>query len=250
MYGLGLLIFHVFCDSKLISEDQRTPASRILISSFITEMVDHYAGKTVTNYVHGIHTWHILHGVPWELGGDAEIDTLLKATASLTPASSKRTKCDPYTIALIISIQENLNLSNPLDAAVFACLTTTFFTCTSIGEFTVTHLDAFDGTQHVKPSNVSRAQDRQGLEMTSFHLPHMKTSINGEDVSWVRQAGPSDPEEALANHLRINEPPPDGALFAYHHKDSFQPLTKTCFLKRLTVATKASGSRPLQGHGI
>jgi hypothetical protein len=79
-YGSRLLIIHVFCDSKLISEDQHTPVSCILISSFITEMVDHYTGKTVADYVHGVCTWHILHGVPWELGGDAEIDTLLKAT--------------------------------------------------------------------------------------------------------------------------------------------------------------------------
>ncbi|KAG2756027.1 hypothetical protein P692DRAFT_201599116, partial [Suillus brevipes Sb2] len=89
-YGSGLLVFHVFCDSKSIPEDQRAPASRILISSFITEMAGHYSGKTVSNYVHGIRTWHILHGVPWSLGGDIEIDTLFKAAISLTPSSSKK----------------------------------------------------------------------------------------------------------------------------------------------------------------
>jgi hypothetical protein len=129
-YGSGLLVFHVFCDSKSIPEDQRAPASRILISSFITEMAGHYSGKTVSNYMHGVRAWHILHGVQWSLGGDIEIDTLFKVAISMTPTSSKKTKCDPYTISLIIAIHENLNLSSPLNAAVFACLTTTFFTCT------------------------------------------------------------------------------------------------------------------------
>ncbi|KAG2737718.1 hypothetical protein P692DRAFT_20761085, partial [Suillus brevipes Sb2] len=50
-YGLGLLIFHVFCDSKSIPEDQIecAPASCFLISSFITEM----AGSK--DSVYGVH---------------------------------------------------------------------------------------------------------------------------------------------------------------------------------------------------
>lgn len=249
-YGSGLLVFHVFRDSKLIPENQCTPASRILISSFITEMAGHYSGKTVTNYVHGVRAWHILHGVSWDLGGDVEIETLFKAAISLTPPSSKKTKRDPYTIPLIISIHENLDLNNPLDAAIFAYLTTIFFTCARIGEFTVPRLDAFDPTCHVKPADISRTQDHQGLEMTNFHLPRTKTAMEGEDVFWASQTGPSDPEEAMCNHWKINEPPLDGALFAYRHKNTFRPLTKTCFLKRLAVATKSAGHKPLQGHGI
>jgi hypothetical protein len=122
-YGSGLLVFHVFCDSKLIPEEQRAPASHILISLFISEMAGHYSGKTVSNYVHGVRAWHTLHGVPWTLGGDTEIDTLLKAATSLTPPSQKRAKRDPYTIPLITSIRDHLNPNDPLDAAVFACLT-------------------------------------------------------------------------------------------------------------------------------
>lgn len=136
-YGSGLLIFHVFCDSKSIPEDQHTPASRVLISLFITEMVGHYSGKTVSNYVQGVHAWHIVHGIPWTLGDDAEIDSLFKAAISLTPPTSKRTKRDPYTINLITVIKDQLSLNDPLDAAVFACLTTIFFTCAHVREFTV-----------------------------------------------------------------------------------------------------------------
>jgi hypothetical protein len=128
-YGSGLLVYHVFCDSKLIPEDQRAPASHILISLFITEMAGHYSGRTVSNYVHGVRAWHTLHGIAWTLGEDAEIDTLLKAAISLTPASSKKLKREPYTIPLIIAIHQKLDLDSPLDAAVYTCLTTIFFTC-------------------------------------------------------------------------------------------------------------------------
>jgi hypothetical protein len=249
-YGSGLLVYHVFCDSKLIPEDQRAPASHILISLFITEMAGHYSGRTVANYVYGVKAWHTLHGVAWTLGGDTEIDALLKAAISLTPTSLKKPKREPYTIPVILSIREKLDMSNPLDAAVYACLTTIFFTCAHVGEFTVPRLDAFNPKLHIKPSDVRSTQDRQGLEMTNFHIPRTKIAMEGEDVFWARQSRLIDPEEALHNHMRINDPPVNTALFAYHHKASHRPLTKTNFLKRLSSLTKAAGIQPLQGHGI
>jgi hypothetical protein len=151
---------------------------------------------------------------------------------------------------LITSIRDHLNPNDPLDTAVFSCLTTLFFTCTRIGEFTIPQLDTFDPNLHVKPSNIRKTHDRQGLEMTNFHLLHTKTALEGEDVFWAKQFGASDPEEAFRNHLSINEPPAEGALFSYHYKNSHRPLTKSNFLKRLANAMKSAGLRPLQGHGI
>jgi len=136
-----------------------------------------------------------------------ETEALLKASISLAPASARRSKREPYTIELIIAICEQLNLSNPLDAAVFACLTTAFFTTARAGEFTIPRLNAFNPAIHVKPSNVSDTHDCQNLHMKTFFLPRTKSALEGEEVSWAKQTGPSDPEEALTNHLRINEPP-------------------------------------------
>lgn len=248
-YGSGLLIFHVFCDSKSIPEDQRAPASHILISSFISCMAGHYSGKTISNYVYGVRAWHVLHGVAWKLN-DMEIDTLLKASLSMTPATARRSKREPYTIELIIAIREQLNLSNPVDAAVFACLTTAFYATARAGEFTVPRLDAFNPTLHITPANVTDVRDRQNLLTKNFHLPRTKTSLEGEDVHWAKQSGHSDPEAAFLNHMAINDPPVDSALFSYRHKDSYRPLTKTKLTQRLASATRAAGQEPLQGHGI
>ncbi|KAG2740343.1 hypothetical protein P692DRAFT_20754005, partial [Suillus brevipes Sb2] len=248
-YGSGLLTFHVYCDSKMIPEHQRAPVSNILISSFITSMAGHYSAKTIVNYISGVRAWHILHGLTWSLN-DMETDALLKAAISLAPASTKRSKREPYTIDMITAIRDQLNLADPLDAAVFACLTTAFFATARAGEFTIPRLDTFDPAKHVKPSNVSDTQDRQNLRMKTFFLPRTKSALEGEEVSWAKQTGPSDPEEAFANHLRVNDPPQNNALFAYRHNDSYRPLTKTKFLQRLTSATKAAGRQPVSGHGI
>ena len=35
LYGTGLLVFHIFCNSKDITEAQRAPAPPVLINTFI-----------------------------------------------------------------------------------------------------------------------------------------------------------------------------------------------------------------------
>ncbi|KAG2149235.1 hypothetical protein DEU56DRAFT_908934 [Suillus clintonianus] len=197
--------------------------------AFLNRELEHRGEELFEMLKDYIRAWHVLHGVPWDLGGDIDIDTLFKAAISLTPPSSKKPKHNPYTIPLILAIHENLDLDSPLNIAAFACLTTMFFTYT------------FDPLCHVKPSDFSKTHNHQGLQMMNFRIPHTKASIEGEDVFWASQLSPANPQEALNNHFSVNEPPQDGT----HH-----PLTKTCFLKRLAIATKAAGHKPLQGHRI
>lgn len=128
----------------------------------------------------------------------------------------------------MLSICDNLNLTNPLHIAVFACLTTTFYTAACAGEITTKTLKDFHPSSHVKPSNVQVELDQNGLSSTIFALPSTKSDpINGEEVSWCKQNGGTDPEVALNHYLIINTPPPDGPLFAYRSGTSFKPLTKT-----------------------
>lgn len=212
-------------------------------------MAGHYSGKTVSNYVHGVRAWHVVHGITWILH-DTETDTLLKAAVTLTPSASKCSKRQPYTIDLIVAIRSQLDLNFPLDTAVFSCLTTTFFAMARTGKFTVPQLDTFNPAIHVKLSDVRDIQDRQNLIMKNFHLPLMKMSLDGEDVFWGKQQGLADLDESFANHLLINQPPTNGPLFAYCFKDTHRPLTKSKLLTRLAQATKGAGHEPVQGHGI
>ena len=83
-YGSGLLVYHVFCDSKSIPEDQRAPASSILISSFLSNLAGFYSSTAITNYLQGVQAWHIIFGLDWSIK-DNKIDAILKASASLPP---------------------------------------------------------------------------------------------------------------------------------------------------------------------
>ena len=64
-YGAGLLVFHVFCDQRLIPEDQRCPADPLLMLTFISSCAGAYSGKTLANYFYAVRAWHTLHGAPW-----------------------------------------------------------------------------------------------------------------------------------------------------------------------------------------
>jgi len=76
------------------------------------------------------------------------MDTMLKAAEKLTPPSSRRKKRRPYTLDFILAIRQHLDLQKPLDASVFACLSTCFFATRRVGEFTVPKLDGFNPEVH------------------------------------------------------------------------------------------------------
>ena len=187
-YGSGLLNFHVYCDQKGIPEEERAPASPILINAFVSSLAGAYSGSTIDNYVYGIRAWHLLHGVRWQMDV-AELEALLRAAEKSTPPSSRRKKRVPYTTEFILAIRRHLKLDQPRDAAVYSYLTTTFYAAACLGEFTVPNLSAFDREKHVTPSEVRIEHDRNGLSSTVFHIPKTKASMHGEDVSWLKQSG-------------------------------------------------------------
>lgn len=217
--------------------------------TFISCCAGSYSGKTLANYSYAIRAWHLLHGAPWRMN-HPEMKAALDGAAILAPPSSRKPKRSPLTVDIISAIASQMDLSKPLDAAVYACLTTTFFSAARLGEFTLPTLKAFDPTRHVKRSDILHKQDRHGLKVTIFHLPHTKSAVDGEDVYWAAQRGVVDPETALANHLAINNPPLNKPLFSWKHPLGLRPLTRTEFLKRINSAASALDIESLKGHGI
>ncbi|KAH8978586.1 hypothetical protein EDB92DRAFT_1807287 [Lactarius akahatsu] len=249
-YGSGLLMWHCFCDEKQVPERERAPAGQSLLSAFVAHMATAYSGKTISGYLSGIQAWHILHSIPWALEKN-EMDTMLRAASKLTPNTSKMKQRLPYTPEFIVEVGKHLNPEDPLDAAVFACLTSCFYASARLGEFTVPTINKFRPGTHVTTRNLSYDQDRNGFKVTVLHLPSTKAAPSeGEDVFWATQSGGSDPTAALQNHLLVNQPPDASHLFAYRVKNARRPLTKTKFLERVGKAARAAGLEPLQGHSI
>ncbi|OBZ67389.1 hypothetical protein A0H81_12750 [Grifola frondosa] len=164
--------------------------------------------------------------------------------------SSKRKKRAPFTTALLATLLSQLSLSTPRDAAVWACATTVFWAVARIGEFTLPRLNAFDLVQHVTRAGMRAAVDRDGHAQVVFALPRTKSALNGEDVYWARQEGSIDPQSALENHLRINNPALADPLFAYLHHGKLRLLTRSALISRLHQAMSNAGSPSLPSHGL
>jgi hypothetical protein len=170
----------------------------------------------------------------------------------MAPVSSKREPRKPYEPDVILRIRSHLNLNDPLDAAVFACLTTVFFCVARLGEFTVPNLKDFDPTKHITRGGVSKIVAANGILVTKFHLPSTKASPhNGEDTHWAPQSGFIDPQAALENHFRVNPAPDNSHLFAWRRpKTGLRPLTKREFTNRLSLIAKKFDLPDLKGHGL
>ena len=121
-----------------------------------------------------------------------------------------------------------------------------------MGELTVQNLSSFNPGVHVKRSDVGEKVDKKGFKMTTIHVFETKANYTeGEDLYWARQNGPSNPENALQRHFKINNLDPDFHLFRYPDKEGGMiPLTKTTILKRLSNAATATGLLRMLGHSI
>jgi hypothetical protein len=249
-YGAGLLVCHIYCDSLKIPEEHRCPVSPTLLLAFLFSCAGSYSGTALTNYTAGQKAWHLLHGRPWIVNAK-ELKATLDGATALAPDSSKCPKRIPFTVDILSAIRASINLDDHRDAAIFACLTTTFYAVARLGEFTVPSIKSFTPAKHITRTNVSKAFDRNGLPVTKFHIPITKMSpINGEDAFWAVQEGPSDPQAALENHFHINPAGKDAHLFAWKHSKGMRPLSKKEVLKRLVSIAQAANLPDLKGHGL
>jgi hypothetical protein len=170
-YGAGLLVFHVFCDSREVPEKDRAPANAALISAFISTLAGSLSGKAIHNYIYGVRAWHTSYGLPWVLHED-QIATMLKGVTKLAPPTVKQDKRKPVTIQMMSLVKDKIDQTSPFNVAFFACLTTIFYTAARVGEFTLPRLDAFNPAEHISHGDVRDDIDRNGLhtEMTNYSL--------------------------------------------------------------------------------
>lgn len=255
-YAAGLLAFHVFCNQKAVPEQMRAPASTDLIASFVATLAGAYAGSTIRNYVSGVRAWHILNRLLWELDKPT-MDTILKAADIDTPASSKRSTRPPITVAMLAAFRDKLDLMNSRDAAIWACAVCAFYGVARLGELTVKKVRGADTKKMVRPHHYAMHQtDRHGNKVNSLFIPFTKAAgSKGEPISFAKQNGLTDPEEAMDNHLRVNKPADSEHLFTHVFNGRRTPLSKYIFLERIkgiarTLAPEDPAFSQVFGHSF
>ncbi|KAI6010289.1 hypothetical protein EDC04DRAFT_2871261 [Pisolithus marmoratus] len=221
IYGTGLLVFHVFCNNNNIPDTACCPATADLILAFIASCAGSYAGSMVSNYVAGLKAWHTLHGQPWMVNPDT-LKRCIEGAVKLTPLSAKHPQHAPFTPEIISLFRLHLQLNEPLDAAIFACMMTFQSTKT------------FCPSKHIMCTGFSERFDLPWTKMTTM-------SGKGESIQCAKQDGPADPFFALENHLVINPGQLSDHLFTWKHRQ---------FTSRISVLTKLYNLPNIKGHSL
>jgi hypothetical protein len=269
-YGWGLLLWHVWCDSRRISEELRAPTTTQLVLAFVADLAGSYSKSAIHNAVAGVHAWHDLHGCKWKVCciysvhcygfalttvqvDERRLALMQKGAGEHVPATSKQEQRRPILLKDLEAIAGVVDQTKPADVAFFACLLTTFWGTARLGEFVVPSAIAFNPLKHVKPNNVKQTQDVNGLPVFEFHVPRTKVADDGEILCFAPRPGATDPYAALLRHFEVNDPPKDGPLFAFRPtatSPSRVPLTRHFFLCRLKQALQSAGLDQAHGHSL
>lgn len=116
---------------------------------------------------------------------------------------------------------EALNLNEPLDAAVNACLKVAFWLMLRLSELTVKNIKTFDPALHVKPVNVTLGQDQGSNEVMVIFIFRTKAAANGKDLYFAHQQDECDLIAALRNYFKINKLCQNRHLFKYKHNSNY-----------------------------
>ncbi|PPR03772.1 hypothetical protein CVT26_005787 [Gymnopilus dilepis] len=250
VYGAGPLRFTQYCDSRNIPEEDRMPASEVLLAGFATAMAaGKVASTTLDNWLAGLHFWHTINGAPWH--GHDMLRTVKNGVAKLVPDTSRRAKRPPVTIQHLYALRRGLDLSSSFDAAVWALACIAFWSCC---ELLIPSRHVFDPSKHVaRGCPMSFRSDAGGISSAVFHIPWSKTTRNlGADIVVTKINDPSDPFIALQHHLSTNKDvPAEAPLFSFVTAGGgHAPMTRDWFLQRCEDVWEAAGLPRMAGHAF
>lgn len=246
-YGTGLAKYHLFCDTIGLPEINRVPCTTNLMSGFIAYLSGFYSKTAIINFLASVKAWHHVNLIPYDLD-EKLLSVLLRGAGRVQPLPQPRRQ--PLTINQLKLILMNLDPNIPEQVAVAACLSTTFFCCARLGEFTVPTVKSFSPKNHITINDVTFEQDRNFNKVTAFHLPRTKTSATGETVFWAPQETGIDPQKLLYQHLQINEPLPHEHLFSFKTEDKKLPMSRNTFLRNVHRAASLANVNFQSGHSI
>ncbi|KIJ52293.1 hypothetical protein M422DRAFT_93452, partial [Sphaerobolus stellatus SS14] len=154
-YGAGLLVFHVFCDTRNVPESLQCPASTNLILAFLSTSA-------------GIKAWHTLHGAAWNVA-PTEIAAVLEGANRLAPASSKRPPRQPVLKnSTFPGFTVVLNLTSPFDCSVRAAFAVIFWTMVRTREFIQLTLNGHNPSKFICRKDIRTEVDRNGFQVMVF----------------------------------------------------------------------------------
>ncbi|KAG2055718.1 hypothetical protein BDR06DRAFT_933241 [Suillus hirtellus] len=234
-YGAGLLHFNQFCDRLSIPEQDRMPASEVLLSIFIADAAGSISGSTANNWLAGLRFWHVINGAQWH-GERSECLRHVQRGLRLLAPPNLNLQHPPITLESLIQLHQGLDYSNTFDTAVLAIACLIFWCGCRLEELVIPAFDSFDMTKHVTRSILPIVTlESNNVRHSTLHIPWTKTTgNNGADINVTSRDHLTCPHAALFRHLEANPNIPSHApLFSFQTPTgAWTSMTEQWFLKR------------------
>ncbi|KAI6010164.1 hypothetical protein EDC04DRAFT_2581145 [Pisolithus marmoratus] len=124
---------------------------------------------------------------------EAEYKAILEGALRLAPTTSKCPHRAPFTTDILCFLHNTLDRDNPCNAAIFACLTLSFFCLVRFREFTVPTIKSFDPACHITRARYQLLHNHDNLLIMVFHLPsvtrgdfHLYLTVSGLTFTTIR----------------------------------------------------------------
>lgn len=243
-YSGAIRQFINFCDAEGVPDHLRFPADEFVLSAFAASSAGVHSRSTPRNRLSALKAWHIAHNVEWK--GSSRLRYVLNGVHNLAPRGSRRPPRPPINATMLTQLIDHLDLNNPLDVAVAACVTTAFWGQCRLGELLPSSASALLSTPFPLRSGFKRSL-RNPLSCV-IHLPRTKTHSHGQEVVLVDQRTAINPILLLKKHLQVNNIPDDAHLFSYTTIHGLSSLTKSLFLRRCNAIWHPLGYPRTTGH--
>ncbi len=188
-------------------------------------------GNAIRSKLNSIRAFHIQNNLPYNNGIRLKY-TLIRLDKQ-APADSKQIERPPITKEMLDMLDEELDLEDPKDIAIFALATMAFYAQVWLGELVPDRQDEtlFDAKVHPTGKTLVKPHTIHGLRI--LHLPYTKMEqVEGEDVLLSKQNGHTDPIDALNNHIFQNDIQNDTPLASFKKGRSKRKcITKNVMLK-------------------
>ncbi|EIN04464.1 hypothetical protein PUNSTDRAFT_20950, partial [Punctularia strigosozonata HHB-11173 SS5] len=117
-YNSAVNRFIRFCRKEKIQRRFWLPADELVLCAFAASSKGRHAGSTVRNAIAGLKAWHAAQNAEWK--GGKQLKYILNGVENQRPLSSRCPPCFPVSRNFLRILRAKLNLSNPVDIAVFA----------------------------------------------------------------------------------------------------------------------------------
>lgn len=242
-YAAAVSIFRSFCAHNGYLPDS-FPAKESVLCEFAASFAGSGAKSSVQNKLSAIKAWHTIHGAPWP--SHPRVSAVLGGVKNLSPETSRKPRREPVRLHLLEALHDALDLSSPLDSAIWAVASVAFWGQCRLGELLPSSPSKFDASKFP-----SRASTNFRANRAAIHLPWTKTNKSfGVSIPLPAQFGVSNPATALRNHMAVNSLHSSTPLFCYSHGGTAKMLHKALFMERCNAVWVSIGSSRLTGHSF